>query len=140
MKKFLLLVLTIIPFIACSSDDDSGIMQDLAPTLSANLPESFVFGHLYDIEITYERPSSCHSFLGLDVSPNENEITIGVVTAFNTNSRNCMSSGNLQATATIKFVAERDDFYIFRFWQGKNQAGEDEFLTVEVPVMQPGIE
>jgi len=122
---------------SCSIEDDAGnIMQNLAPTLSVDLPETFVFGQTYSIEITYQRPTNCHTFSGLDVARNGNEIIIGVVTSYATNNPNCAAAGNLQATATINFVAERDDFYIFKFWKGKSAAGIDQFLIVEVPVTQ----
>lgn len=115
-------------------------MQNLAPTLSVDLPDSFEFNQSYSIEIIYKRPTNCHTFSGLDVARNANVIVIGVVTSYSTGNTNCVDNGNLEASATINFVAERDDFYIFKFWQGKNAAGRDEFLTVEVPVTQPGIE
>lgn len=115
-------------------------MQNLASVLSVDLPEEFTFGESYEIEIQYKRPTSCHTFSGLDVSRNENQITIGVVTSFRTSAPNCVETGNLNASAEINFVAERDDFYIFRFWQGRNAAGVDNFLIVEVPVNPPGIE
>ncbi len=109
-------------------------MQNLAPTLSVDLPETFVFRQSYNIGITYQRPTNCHVFSGLDVARNENEIVIGVVTSFNSNNPNCAATGNFQAQATINFVAERDDFYIFKFWKGKSATGTDQFLIVEVPV------
>lgn len=111
-------------------------MQSLAPTLSVDLPETFVFGQTYSIEITYQRLTNCHIFSGLDVARNENEIIIGVVTSYTTNNPNCIANGNLQATASINFVAERDDFYIFKFWKGKSAAGIDQFLIIEIPVTQ----
>lgn len=141
MKKLLLVFFSVLLFSGCSAEDDSdNIMQNLAPVLSVDLPDSFDFGKSYTIEIIYKRPTNCHTFSGLDVARNANVIVIGVVTSFRTSNTNCVDSGNLQASATINFVAERDDFYIFKFWQGKNAAGRDEFLTVEVPVTQPGIE
>ncbi|HSI69413.1 MAG TPA: hypothetical protein VK941_04210 [Gillisia sp.] len=141
MKRILLLVFIIILSSGCSSDDDAGdLMQNLASVLSVDLPETFVYGHSYEIEIVYKRPTSCHTFTGLDLSQDENEITIGVVTSFRTSNPNCVETGNLEASALINFVAERDDFYIFKFWQGRNAAGTDQFLTIEVPVTQPGVE
>jgi hypothetical protein len=141
MKRFLLLVFILTLPTGCSTDDDAGdLMQNLASVLSVDLPESFVYGHSYEVEIIYKRPTSCHTFTGLDVSQDDNEITIGVVTSFRTSNPNCVETGNLQATAVINFVAERDDFYIFKFWQGRNAAGTDQFLTKEVPVTQPGVE
>ncbi|HSP40381.1 MAG TPA: hypothetical protein VLN46_03035 [Gillisia sp.] len=135
MRRGFFFVLLIGLLTSCSIEDDAGnIMQNLAPTLSVNLPETFVFGQTYTIEITYQRPTNCHTFSGLDVARNENEIVIGVVTSYSSNNPNCAATGNLQATATINFVAERDDFYIFKFWKGKSATGIDQFLIVEVPV------
>jgi hypothetical protein len=96
---------------------------------------------LITLEIIYKRPTSCHTFYRSGHVPSEeNEITIGVVTSFRTSNPNCVETGNLQDNAIINFVAERDDFYIFKFWQGRNAAGTDQFLTIEVPVTQPGVE
>lgn len=138
MKKVLPLMLGIVLFMSCSIDDEAGnLSQVLAPTLSADLPDNFVYGQDYGIGIIYKRPTNCHNFSGLDLTRSFNTITIGVVTNFRTTNTNCVSTGNLEASATINFVAEREDFYIFKFWQGRT-AGRDDFLIVEVPVVQPG--
>lgn len=137
LKKCVPLVILGTFFLSCSVDDDAGnIMQDLAPIISVNLPESFVFEETFEIELTYRKPTSCHNYSGLDLARNGNVIVVGVVTSFNTTTDNCESSGNLEATTSINFVAERNDFYIFKFWKGRT-AGRDEFLIVEVPVTQP---
>lgn len=139
MKKALIVIISIFFLGSCSLEDDGeSIMQNLAPVQSVELPESFEPGQTYNIGIIYRRPTSCHAYSGLDVARNGNEIIIGVVTSYSSASSNCVETGNLEASATINFVAEREDFYIFKFWQGKNQAGNDIFLTVEVPVTRPG--
>ena len=115
-------------------------MQNLAPVLSVSIPDSLVQNQTYEIEIFFKLTTNCHRFLGFDISKNENEIFIGVVNSYRTNYINCSNTGNLQDSILLNFVAERDDFYIFNFWQGKNALGEDEFLSIEVPVSQPGIE
>jgi len=135
MRSGFYIVLLLGLLTGCSIEDDTGnIMQNLAPTLSVDLPETFVFGQTYNIGITYKRPTNCHTFSGLDVARNENAIVIGVVTSYSPSNPNCAATGNLEARATINFVAERDDFYIFKFWKGKSAAGIDQFLIVEVPV------
>ncbi len=135
MRRGSFIVLIIGFLTSCSVNDDSGnIIQNLAPTLSVNMPDTFVFGETYEIEITYKRPTNCHTFSGLDVARNGNEIIIGVVTSYSARNLNCSASGNLQASAKINFVAERNDFYIFKFWKGKSATGIDRFLIVEVPV------
>ncbi|MCF4100691.1 hypothetical protein L1I30_03330 [Gillisia sp. M10.2A] len=126
---------------SCSSNDDgSNIAQSLAPTISVNLPEELVYAQTSNFEIAYKRASSCHRFSGFDISKKDNEIIIAVVNSYNTTANNCVTSGELQAGAVLNFVAEREDFYIFKFWQGENTAGENRFLTVRVPVTRPGNE
>ncbi len=139
MKKALTIILSLILLGSCSLEDDGeSIMQNLAPVQSVDLPDSFELGQTYNIEITYRRPTSCHTYSGLDVARNENIITIGIVNSYSSTSSNCVETGNLEARVTINFVAEREDFYIFKFWQGKDSAGHDMFLIVEVPVTLPG--
>lgn len=113
-------------------------MQNLAVVTSVEMPENFEFSREYRIKVNYERPTGCDRFSGFDVSKNGNIITVGVVTSSRTSIEDCSSTGNLQVAAELNFVAERDDFYIFKFWQGEAN-GEVQFLTVQVPVIRPGM-
>jgi len=138
MKKTIIFILSIVVLEGCSVDDNSnGIIQDLAPITSVNIPQSFVASQTYEIGINYRRPSSCHYFAGLDISQNNNEVTIGVVNNSKTSSSNCSNNGDLSKTTSLNFVAERDDFYIFKFWKGLNSVGEDEFIIKQIPISQP---
>jgi hypothetical protein len=138
MKKLVLLLFSFAYLTSCTSDDDAGsLTPNLAAVLSVTIPDSFVHSQAYGIEIIYKRPTNCDHFSGFDISKNENEIFIGVVCSHHTSNTNCVDTGNLQDSVTLNFVAERDDFYIFNFWQGKNALGEDEFLIIEIPVTQP---
>ena len=136
--KRVILFCTIFTLFSCSIDDDSGnIMQELAPTVSVEMPENMFFGQTNSIAVTYKKPSSCHYFSGFDVSKNGNTITVGVVTSYRTTNTNCSETGNLLAVTELNFVAERNDFYIFKFWRGTNSEGENLFLTREVTVTRP---
>ena len=138
MKKLVLLLFSFAYLTSCTSDDNRGsLTPNLAPVLSVSLPDSFVHAQDYGIEIIYKRPTNCDRFSGFDISKNENEIFIGVVCSRHTSNTNCVDTGNLQDSVILNFVAERDDFYIFNFWQGKNALGEDEFLIIQIPVTQP---
>lgn len=114
-------------------------MQELAPITAVDLPESFELLQSYEISVNYRRPSNCHIYSGMDISKEGNVIEIGVVTSFRTSNTNCSTTGNLAAATTLNFVAEQEDFYIFKFWQGANSNGESRFLIVEVPVTRPGL-
>ena len=138
MKKLVVLLFSFAYLISCSSNDDVGsLTPNLAGVLSVTLPDSLVHAQAYGIEIIYKLPTNCDHFSGFDNSKKENVFFIGVVCSHHTSNTNCVDTGNLQESVTLNFVAERDDFYIFNFWQGKNALGTDEFLIIETPVTQP---
>ncbi|TVZ26256.1 hypothetical protein JM83_1210 [Gillisia sp. Hel_I_86] len=137
MKRLLWLLVTCLS-LGCSKNDNDSLNQELAPTVSVNLPDSLKSGQAYEFDVLYKKTTSCHYFSGFDVSKNENTIVVGVVNSYRSGNTNCNSTGNLQQTAKLNFVVEREDFYTFRFWQGKSSVGEDEFLTKEVPVIPSG--
>ena len=138
MKYLSSILLLILLTVSCSTDDGEIMLQELAPTLSVDLPEGLENGQTYEFEVLYKKTASCYRFSGFDVSKNENTIVVGVVNSYSSSDNNCNSNGDLQERAKLNFVAEREDFYIFKFWQGKSSVGEDKFLTIEVPVTPPG--
>ena len=135
MKKLPLLIFVAYLILGCSKDDGESLNQELAPTVSVNIPDSLKTGQAYEFDVLYKKTTHCHSFSGFDVSKNENTIVVGVVNNYRSVNNNCSTNGNLQETAKLNFVVEREDFYIFRFWQGKSSVGEDMFLTKEVPII-----
>jgi len=139
MKR--LLAITFIAFItlSCSKDDSESLQQELVPTVSVNIPDSLKTGQAYEFEVLYKKTSNCHYFSGFDVSKNEQTIIVGVVNNYSSVNNNCSTNGNLQEAAKLNFVVEREDFYIFKFWQGKSSVGEDIFLTKEVPIIPSDI-
>lgn len=132
-----MLSLAIVAYLAlsCSKDDGESLNQELVPIVSVNIPDSLKTGQTYEFEVLYNRTTNCHYFSGFDVSKNENTIVVGVVNNYRSVSNNCGTNENLQETAKLNFVVEREDFYIFKFWQGKTSVGEDKFLIKEVPII-----
>jgi hypothetical protein len=137
MKRLLSLLLILLLTINCSKDADESLSQELVPIVSVNLPDGLKTGQTYEFDVLYKKTSNCHYFSGFDVSKNENTIIVGVVNSYNSIDNNCPSNRNIQEIAKLNFVAEREDFYIFKFWQGKSSVGEDKFLTKEVPIIPP---
>lgn len=139
--KRLLPVLALLLFLSCSPDEPT-VAPELAPVVSVDVPETIEHGKTHDIEIVFELRTSCHRFAGFDITKEDdsNVIVFGVTTQFPTGRNNCTEAENLRDNVILNFVAEREDFYIFKFWQGHNAAGEDEFLIKEVAITQPGIE
>lgn len=121
---------------ACSLDDNSNtnFTYELVPVDSVAIPDTLVFQKTYTFEIEYQRPTDCHSFAGIDYQRNENERTIAVVSAVYEH-EDCVELTDEAAIATLNFLVERKDFYVFKFWQGENETGEALFLTDTVPVV-----
>ena len=137
MKKkisFLIPVLFIF-FFSCSSDDEpvvEPIAYEKVPIISTNLPQELTAGQMYKLRITYERPTRCHKLAQVQIEELKGEYFFSIVTSYNEDQ--ACEPEDLTAATTVDFVPEPEEIYIFNFWQGKNEQGEDVYLTVEVPV------
>ena len=136
MKKVFLYVILALTAASCSLDDGNQYSADeLVPIESVVLPDTLDFQETYDFEITYERPTDCHAFLGYSYDSQENERTIAVINRiyYDENS-NCQTLEDELITQTLSFEVLREDNYVFNFWQGVDDNGDSVFLTIEVPV------
>lgn len=135
MRKIIFTLSLLFIFSGCSVDDEPTprLVYELVPIVSTNLPEEFTAGESYDLKFTYQLPTPCHNFTGINVEDINGAYGIGVVAYYDAN--NECAEVTRTAEAGIKFIAEEEDFYIFKFWQGRNEQGEDQFLTVEIPVI-----
>ena len=135
MKSILALVSVLLLFNACSLNDDDGIKfhYELLPIESVVIPDSFEMGETYPITIKYFRPTTCHAFDGFYYDKNLNIRTVAVRNAV-VQKDNCTELTNSLIEQTLNFYVTNNGSYIFKFWQGKNDAGEDVFLEYEIPV------
>lgn len=139
MKRIKIIALIIIMacLSSCLSDDDSGInfSYELVPIEQVDIPDQFTRGETYEITVSYFRPSDCHSFSGFDYDRLSNERTVSVVNVV-VNDRECedLSQSDL-IDASINFIVGLEDSYVFRFWQGRDDQGENQFLIREIPVV-----
>ncbi|PKV48959.1 hypothetical protein ATE84_0975 [Aquimarina sp. MAR_2010_214] len=128
---FLVVILT-----GCSDDDNgTSFFYELATVQEASLPNQFNRGEIYTITVSYFRSTDCHSFAGFDYDKLGNERTVSVVNLV-VNQGNCK---DLETTDLVEvsfdFIVGNEDSYTFRFWQGRDENGDNQFLTVEVPVL-----
>lgn len=134
MKKFLILSFLVASLFSCSLDDDgTNFSVEFLPIESVDIPDEFTLGEVYPITVTYIRPSSCHAFREFYYAKHNNERTVAVIN--NVFERNdCEDLTDAMLTATINFQVTSNGSYIFKFWQGKDDDGEDMFMEIEVPV------
>ncbi len=134
MKKALLILIAIISFSACSLDDDtpSQHFERIAAT-EVDIPDEFTLGETYDIVVSYTLPSTCYSFYNFDYIHDETSREIYTYAIVN-DDVTCTQT-TLDSEYIISIEARQEDTYTFKFWQGSDNQGNDEYLIVEVPVI-----
>lgn len=137
MKKLFYLCLILLSCWSCSLEDDDYINYnfEFIPIEEVDIPSSFIIGETYQIKLHYNRPSSCHVFHDLYYRSDGPERTIAVVNVVYDNS-NCEDLENSLIERSFYFRAIYDQVYIFKFWQGEDENGEDIYLIYEVPVVE----
>lgn len=122
-------------FIGCSDDDETNFFYELVTVNEVSLPDQFNRGETYTIGVSYFRPTDCHSFTGFDYNRLGNERTVSVVNLVVDKG----SCDNLETKDLVEvsfdFFVGQEDSYVFRFWQGKDENGDNQFLIVEIPVL-----
>ncbi|MEH6679636.1 MAG: hypothetical protein V7724_03770 [Sediminicola sp.] len=137
MKKslyLLLLAVTAMALSSCDLDDDTNFYYVSLPVTSVELPEAFELNETYEIKVKYIRPDNCTYFEGFDVSKTDTTTRNVVVVGTTLDDVDCMETEQ-EVENTFNFVVLYTDTYLFRFWTGENEDGEQEYLELEVPVL-----
>lgn len=135
MKRLIVLVLVLVSFASCSVGDDSvDFNLELLPIESVDIPNEFELGEVYPITVNYFRPSTCHSFREFYYLKENNERTVAVVN-YEFLDNDCEVLEDELVEATFNFIVTNNGSYIFKFWQGEDTNGENQYLTIEVPVI-----
>jgi|SRR5699024_5091250 len=123
---------------SCSIDDANdgySFTYKLNPVVDVELPDTLQYNEVYDFKIYFEKPSDCYSFSGFDYEKDGNERRISVVSSVLTNENHCTTFEEPETEMRqLNFKVERHDYYIFKFWQGKDSLGDPQYLTREVIV------
>ena len=136
MKRLLLIGATLVIFFSCSpSDDGPDFNLEILPIESVDIPDEFEIGETYPITVSYLRPSTCHFFRNFYYARENNERTVAVITNVLLDN-DCEDLENDLVESTFNFIVTSNGSYIFKFWQGEDTNGEDQYLTIEVPVIE----
>lgn len=123
---------------ACSLDeeDQTQVSYEFVPIEDVIIPEEFLFNENYKIKLTYSMPTDCHSFNNVFFETNRDSKTVvAVVAAKYVTVENVCDSTNTELETTFNLLASQTENYIFNFWKGKDDQGEDIYLEIEVPVI-----
>jgi hypothetical protein len=134
-KKIISLLALFFILNSCSPSDDTQYSFKLMPIESVDIPAEFTLGETYPITVHYTVPTSCYYFSSLYYDKDLNIRTIAIENAI-AQRNNCqdLSAADGASTYTFNFYVTSNGSYIFKFYQGKDDQGNNIFLEYEVPV------
>jgi len=101
--------------------------------VSAELPNSFELNETYQIYVTYIRPSACVVYDGFDIT-DAGRTTRNVVAIGSEFYDEPCTQAIEEIETYFNFIVLYDEPYLFRFWTGQDENGNDLYLEIEVPV------
>ena len=135
MKKILFLIVFTLSILSCSVDDNNpSFHYEVLPIESVTIPEEFILGETYTIYMTYIKPSGCYVYNNFYYESELNQRTIAIINTVYNNS-NCQTSDVIFEEVSFNFMVNNNGTYIFKFWQGEDENGDDIYYIVEVPVV-----
>jgi len=137
MKKtlFLALILSFTVFNSCTVDDTTADFRiEFLPIETVEIPTEFNFGETNTITVTYKRPTTCHSFSNFQYVPEDNNVRNVAVINFVRLGSDCETLEDDFKSESFSFSVLYTQTYTFKFWQGKDDNGQDMYLVYEVPV------
>jgi hypothetical protein len=136
MKHFISLFLVAFLLFGCSDDDynDHEYRLEYVNTLSADLPDEFIYGKTYRINVTIELLDSCYYFYNQYDYIYEG--TSRLIYPIGHIDEDVPCTPNVRETTfSIPVQVLQTEPYVFKFYQGQDVDGEDIFLVIEVPVI-----
>lgn len=130
----MLLCLVAFGLSSCKLEDDRVNFRFVPlQILSADVPEAFELNETYEIRVRYLRPSACVFFEGFDITK-EGVTTRNVVAIGTDFYEEVCTQAVEEQEASFNFICLYEDTYLFRFWTGEDENGNQQYLEVEVPV------
>lgn len=133
MRKILLILILSILVTSCSSDDSNEVSFEFIPAEGAIIPTEMGTHMDYEIQVMYTLPSQCHGFSDFYYEATGNTRTIAVLALESQNGTTCSSPGE-EEIASFIFRPLTAGQYTFRFWNGKDEEGQDIYIEYIVPV------
>lgn len=136
MKKLLLLLTVVTSLVSCSLDDDRGPFYhyEILAVENFEVPDTFDYLGVHEIKLFCKLPSNCHSYSGIYFDRHLNERTIAVQSTV-LNSTECVPNDEYELyEVTFNFQVINTETYLFKFYKGQDENGDNIFEEVEIPV------
>ena len=135
MKNFAPLFLIVFLIFGCSDDDNYHEFHlEYVSVVSADLPDEFIQGNTYRINVTIELPDSCYFYYNQYDYFYEGTSRL-IYPIGHVDDGIACTPDLRETTFSIPVQALQSEPYIFKFYQGEDAEGQDMFLTIEVPVI-----
>lgn len=140
MRKILVLLGALFIIASCTMDDGPLKMQvEFLPALSVEAPKYMTPGGTYEFKVKYKRPTDCYYFDGFYYEP-EGDLHMIAVQALVIKDAECQSLESLEPEeATFEVSCSplyTQSNYVFKFYKGVDEDGNQLFLEVDIPVQQ----
>ena len=132
LKKLTVLCLGIVLFNSCLGDNEPNFTFEILPIDEAIVPASFTFGEQDTIAIKYSLRSSCYSFDNLYYEY-QDTTRIVAVRAYVSLDEACALVLTQKEYKFAVNVSQEED-YVFKFWKGTDDTGENIFEEIIVSV------
>ena len=137
MKYFISLFFVVFLFFGCDDDTDENVHDyhlEYIAVKSAELPDEFIYGRTYRINVTIDLLNSCYFHYGqYDYFYEGNARLIYPIVHID-DGISCTEKIT-ETTFSIPVQVLQNETYIFKFYQGEDTSGQDTYLTIEVPVV-----
>ena len=121
---------------SCSTETSGpNFHYEILPVESVTIPEEFAFGETYEISLLYLRPSGCHIFNDFYYLSEQNQRTVAIINTVYTDEV-CETFTDEEVEVSFNFQVNNMSPYVFKFWQGEDENGNDLYYIVEVPVTE----
>ncbi len=137
MKQVFIVLAMVLSLVSCSVEDDNNddFFYEILPVESVDIPSEFTLGETYEIHVSYLRPSTCYAFNDFYYTSELNQRTVAIINTVYPNSQ-CDALIDEIVEVSFNFVVNNNGTYVFRFWQGEDENGNDTYYIVEVPVVE----
>ena len=136
--KYLLIMIVALTVSVSSCNDDDNNYHDYhleyVSVISAELPDEFIYGSTYRIDVTIELPNSCYFYYNQYDYFYEGTSRL-IYPIVHVDDDDACTPNIRETTFSIPVHALQHEPYIFKFYQGEDADGQDMFLTIEVPVI-----
>jgi hypothetical protein len=132
--KFILFLGVVFGLQSCSlNDDDANFEFSYLPIVSVDVPESFIQNNVYTINVSYLRPDDCTYFQGFDVSALEETTRNVAVVGSTMIDKTCLETSE-EVYTSFQFEVLYTSDYLFRFFTGIDENGDETFLEIYYPI------